>query len=33
MEEKIKEIIFMSVKKINETLDEDQQLELSSETV
>ena len=33
MEKKIKEIIFMTVKGLNETLDEDQQLKLSTETV
>ena len=33
MENQIKEILFKSVEEINKTLDEDQQLELSTETV
>ena len=33
MENQIKEILFKSVEEINKNLDEDQQLELSTETV
>ena len=33
MENQIKEIIFKSIKELNENLDEDQQLQLSTDTV